>query len=48
MWSLFFLLLGAGTVVGVLVVLARTVRRDGLGHRPAPRSHDNGLAAWPW
>lgn len=46
MGSSLFLVLAVGTAVGVLVALARAVRRDGLGHRPAPRSHHEGDVAW--
>ncbi|WP_255356813.1 hypothetical protein [Cellulomonas sp. B6] len=35
MWVL--LLLFAAALVGLGVALARTVRADGLGHRPPPR-----------
>ncbi|WP_043598990.1 hypothetical protein [Cellulomonas flavigena] len=30
-------------LAGTAVALARTVRADGLGHRPPPRSHADGV-----
>lgn len=35
-------------LVGVLAALVETVRLDGYGHRPPPRSHRHELADDPW
>jgi hypothetical protein len=35
-------------LVGILAALIETVRQDGYGHRPPPRSHRDELADDHW
>jgi hypothetical protein len=35
-------------LAGVLAALVETVRKDGYGHRPPPRSHRHELSDDPW
>ncbi|MCC2333497.1 hypothetical protein [Cellulomonas wangsupingiae] len=39
---------GALLALGLLALLVRTVRDDGLGHRPPPPSHPRDTVDRPW